>query len=161
MLCNYMHSWYFSYSISAVASGTGGYTCGRGCKIQHPSLPSRRLSSICSLVLLKTDSLILCSSSYPPSFPAFTAALFFLPALQNYCQVVGACSWAISAYSCQNCLFLISCRCSSQFRLYTVHYKCVDTGKSTSLSTEIFPMLMISNLLMISCIWTPKEIENK
>lgn len=24
-LCNYMHSWYFSHSISALASGTGGY----------------------------------------------------------------------------------------------------------------------------------------
>lgn len=56
MLCNYMRSWHFSHSISALASGTGGYTCARGCKIQHQSHPSRCLVSVYSLLLLKTDS---------------------------------------------------------------------------------------------------------
>lgn len=118
------------------------------CKVQCQSHPSRCLIPVCSLVLPKADSLVLCSSRYPSSLPTFTVALFLLPALQNYCQVVGICSWPISAHSCQKWLFLISCRCYSQLRLYTMHFKYIDIGKSTSFSTEIFP---IGNyLLMIS-----------
>lgn len=142
MLCNYMPNWCFPHSISALASGTGAYTCARG--MQGPmSASSFQLPHFCPLILLRTGSLILCGSSYPPSLPTFTEALFLLPALQNYCQVVGMCSWPISIYSCQICLFLISSTCYSQFRLYSMHYKCVHIWKSTSFSKEIFPMRII------------------
>lgn len=100
MLCNFMHSWWLAHSISALASGAGG------CKVQCQSHPSRNLVSACSLVLLKTDCFILCSSSYPPSLPTFMAALFLLPALQNYWQVVGTCPDPFQSTAVRTAYFL-------------------------------------------------------
>lgn len=145
MRCNYTHSWYFSHSISALSSGTGGYNCESGCKIQLCICPSTLLVSVCSLVL-KIDSSSHSLQLQLSSLSAHVHSSFSSPSCITE-LLLGCWHMCLTHFS----LWLselpfslpISCRCYSQLRVHTIHYKLTEIWKSTPFSTENFPMLII------------------